>query len=191
MPGKSLMPIGLRGVGKTVLLNRFGDIAQDSGMTTAFIEAPETGDFRTILAIRIRKVLLGLERNGTRRAALRALRVLKTFTLQLPDGSRLAIDVDALAGEADSGDLASDLTDLLVATGEAAKDRSAGLLLAIDEVQYLKPEELGALISAIHRTTQLSLPVVLVGAGLPSSPDSPVRQSRTPSASSTSRRSVR
>ena len=111
MPGKSLMPIGLRGVGKTVLLNRFGDIAQDSGMTTAFIEAPETGDFRTILAIRIRKVLLGLERNGTRRAALRALRVLKTVTLQLPDGSRLAIDVDALAGEADSGDLASDLTD--------------------------------------------------------------------------------
>lgn len=170
MPGKSLMPIGLRGVGKTVLLNRFGEIALDAGMTTAFIEAPETGDFRTILAIRIRKVLLGLERSGTRRAALRALRVLKTFTMQLPDGSRLAIDVDALAGEADSGDLASDLTDLLVATGEAAKDRSAGLLLAIDEVQYLKPEELGALISAIHRTTQLSLPVVLVGAGLPQLP---------------------
>lgn len=90
--------------------------------------------------------------------------------MQLPYGSRLAIDVDALAGEADSGDLASDLTDLLVATGEAAKDRSAGLLLAIDEVQYLKPEELGALISAIHRTTQLSLPVVLVGAGLPQLP---------------------
>lgn len=170
MPGKSLMPIGLRGVGKTVLLNRFGEIALDAGMTTAFIEAPETGDFRTILAIRIRKVLLGLERSGTRRAALRALRVLKTFTMQLPYGSRLAIDVDALAGEADSGDLASDLTDLLVATGEAAKDRSAGLLLAIDEVQYLKPEELGALISAIHRTTQLSLPVVLVGAGLPQLP---------------------
>ena len=170
MPGKSLMPIGLRGVGKTVLLNRFGEIALDAGMTTAFIEAPETGDFRTILAIRIRKVLLGLERSGARHPVLRALRVLKTFTLQLPDGSRLAIDVDELAGEADSGDLASDLTDLLVATGEAAKDRSAGLLLAIDEVQYLRPEELGALISAIHRTTQLSLPVVLVGAGLPQLP---------------------
>lgn len=169
-PGKSLMPIGLRGVGKTVLLNRFGEIAMDAGMTTAFIEAPETGDFRTLLAIRIRKVLLGLERSGTTRAALRALRVLKTFSLQLPDGSRLAMDVDAMAGEADSGDLASDLTDLFVATGEAAKGRSAGLLLAIDEVQYLKPEELGALISAIHRTTQLSLPVVLVGAGLPQLP---------------------
>lgn len=170
MPGKSLMPIGLRGVGKTVLLNRFGEIAGDAGMTTAFIEAPETGDFRMLLAIRIRKILLGLERSGPTRAALRALRVLKTFALQLPDGTRVAIDVDALAGEADSGDLASDLTDLLVATGEAAGDRSAGLLLAIDEVQYLKGEELGALISAIHRTTQLSLPVTLVGAGLPQLP---------------------
>jgi hypothetical protein len=163
MPGKSLMPIGLRGVGKTVLLNRFGEIAGDAGMTTAFIEAPETGDFRMLLAIRIRKILIGLERSGPTRAALRALRVLKTFTLQLPDGTRVAIDVDAMAGEADSGDLSSDLTDLLVATGEAAGDRSAGLLLAIDEVQYLKGEELGALISAIHRTTQLSLPVTLVG----------------------------
>lgn len=170
MPGKSLMPIGLRGVGKTVLLNRFGEIALDVGMATAFIEAPETGDFRTLLAVRIRKILLGLERNGPTRAALRALRVLKTFSLQLPDGSRIALDVDPLAGEADSGDLASDLTDLLVATGEAAKDRSAGLLLAIDEVQYLESVELGALISAIHRTTQLSLPVVLVGAGLPQLP---------------------
>jgi len=170
MPGKSLMPIGLRGVGKTVLLNRFGEIAQDAGMTTAFIEAPETADFRTLLAVRLRKILLGLERGGTTRAALQALRVLKTFTLQLPDGARLAIDVDALVGEADSGDLASDLTDLLVATGEAAKGRSAGLLLAIDEVQYLKPVELAALISAVHRTTQLSLPVVLVGAGLPQLP---------------------
>jgi hypothetical protein len=170
MPGKSLMPIGLRGVGKTVLLNRFGEIAGDAGMTTAFIEAPETGDFRMLLAIRIRKILLGLERSGPTRAALRALRVLKTFALQLPDGTRIAIDVDALAGEADSGDLSSDLTDLLVATGEAAGDRSAGLLLAIDEVQYLKGEELSALISAIHRTTQLSLPVTLVGAGLPQLP---------------------
>jgi DNA-binding CsgD family transcriptional regulator len=169
-PGKSLMPIGLRGVGKTVLLNRFGDLARDAGMTAAFIEAPETGDFRTLLAVRIRKVLLELERSGTTRAALRALRVLKTFTLQLPDGSRIAIDVDAMTGEADSGDLASDLTDLLVATGEAARDRSAGLLLSIDEVQYLGSGELGALISAVHRTTQLSLPVVLVGAGLPQLP---------------------
>lgn len=170
LPGKSLMPIGLRGVGKTVLLNRFAEIAQDAGMVTAFIEAPETGDFRTLLTIRLRKILLGLERNGPSRAALRALRVLKAFTLQLPDGPSIAIDVDAMTGEADSGDIASDLTDLLVATGEAAADRSAGLLLAIDEVQYLTEGELAGLITAVHRSTQLSLPVVLVGAGLPQLP---------------------
>lgn len=170
LPGKSLMPIGLRGVGKTVLLNRFAEIAQDAGMVTAFIEAPETGDFRTLLAIRLRKILLGLERNGPSRAALRALRVLKAFTLQLPDGSSIAIDVDAMTGEADSGDIASDLTDLFVAAGEAAADRSEGLLLAIDEVQYLTDGELAGLITAVHRSTQLSLPVVLVGAGLPQLP---------------------
>jgi hypothetical protein len=169
-PGKSLMPIGLRGVGKTVLLNRFCEIAVQEGLQVAFIEAPETGDFRTLLAVRLRKVLLQLERSGSAKAVLKALRILKTFSLQLPDGSRIALDVDALAGEADSGILAEDVTDLLVAVGEAGGDRGAGLLLAIDELQYLAAEELGALITAIHRTSQLNLPVVLVAAGLPQLP---------------------
>ena len=96
--------------------------------------------------------------------------MLKTFSLQLPDGSSIAIDVDALAGQADSGLLSEDLPDLLVAVGEAAAERESGLLLAIDEVQYLTGSEIGALITAIHRTTQLDLPVVLVGAGLPQLP---------------------
>jgi hypothetical protein len=164
------MPIGLRGVGKTVLLNRFSEIADQEGLRVGFIEAPETGDFRTLLAVRLRKVLLELERSGTAAAVLRALRVLKTFSLQLPDGSRIAIDVDILSGEADSGLLAEDLTDLLVAVGRATQDKDSGLLLAIDEVQYLSAEELAALITAVHRTTQLDLPVVLVGAGLPTLP---------------------
>jgi hypothetical protein len=78
--------------------------------------------------------------------------------------------VDALAGSADSGNLSDDVTDLLVATGEAAKERDSGVLLAVDEVQYLSEAELAALITAIHRTTQRDLPVVLVGAGLPQLP---------------------
>ena len=123
-PGKSLMPVGLRGVGKTVLLNRFAEIAADEGAQVGFIEAPETGDFRTLLAVRIRKALLNLDQGPAQKAVLKALRVLKAFTLQLPDGSTLTLDVDAIAGEADSGILADDLTDLLVATGEAAKNRS-------------------------------------------------------------------
>jgi hypothetical protein len=170
-PGKSYMPIGLRGVGKTVLLNRFAEIADQEGVEVAFIEAPETGDFRTLLAIRLRKILFRLNADGpARRAINRALGVLRSFAYQLPDGSSIVINVDPLDGAADSGVLAEDLTDVLVAVGEAALNDKTGLLLAIDEVQYLEAEELAALITAIHRTTQLDLPVVLVGAGLPQLP---------------------
>ncbi len=164
------MPIGLRGVGKTVLINRFAEIAHDEGFQVAFVEAPETGDFRALLAIRLRKILLTLEQGPAKRAAVSALRALKSFALQLPDGSSIRLDVDPSVGSADSGNLAEDLTDLLVVTGEAAREQQAAFLLAIDEVQYLSETELGALITAIHRTTQLELPVMLVGAGLPQLP---------------------
>ena len=169
-PGKSLMPVGLRGVGKTVLLNRFAEIAEDEGFVVGLIEAPEPGDFRSFLAARVRKILLGFDNEKKTATILKALRVLKSFSYQLHDGSKLTIDVDALAGSADSGNLADDVTDLLVASGEAAGERHRGLLLAVDEVQYLSEPELAALITAIHRTTQLDLPVVLVGAGLPQLP---------------------
>ena len=169
-PGKSVMPIGLRGVGKTVLLNRFVEIAAHEGLKVAYIEAPETGDFRSLLAVRLRKILLDLDQGLGRRAVLRALRVLKSFSYQLPDGSSISLGVDPLAGQADSGMLADDVTDLLVAVGEAAKEERSGVLLAIDEVQYLAEAELAALITAIHRISQLDLPVVLVGAGLPQLP---------------------
>lgn len=169
-PGKSYMPVGLRGVGKTVLLNRFAEIAGQEGMEVAFIEAPETGDFRTILAIRLRKVLMSLRTGPARRAVSQALGVLRSFTYQLPDGSSIQIGVDPAEGLGDSGVLSEDLTDLLEATGEAARASQSGLVIAVDEVQYLRPEELAGVITAIHRTTQLNLPVVLVGAGLPQLP---------------------
>ncbi|HEX5052874.1 MAG TPA: AAA family ATPase [Planctomycetota bacterium] len=166
-PGKSLMPLGLRGVGKTVLLNRFAEIAANEGYRVAFIEAPETGDFRVLLAGQLRKVLLALDSGPVRRLVRSALQVLKSFTYTLPDGSTFQLDVEAAKGQGDSGDLASDLTDLLGAVGQAAVEKSVGLLLAVDEVQYLPSDHVGALIAAIHRTTQLGLPVVFVGTGLP------------------------
>jgi hypothetical protein len=169
-PGKSVMPIGLRGVGKTVLLNRFAEIAEQEGLAVGFIEAPESGDFRYLLAARLRKILLTYDSQRKSAKVLKALRVLKTFSLQLPDGSKISLDVDALAGSADSGDLSDDVTELLTVAGEAAAERDSGILLAVDEVQYLSEEELAALITAIHRTTQQDLPVVLVGAGLPQLP---------------------
>lgn len=169
-PGKSVMPVGLRGVGKTVLLNRFAAIGETNGFATAAIEANDSGGFPTLLAVRLRKILLNLDKGPVSRMVARALRVLKSFTLRLPDGSTIEIDPEPLIGEADSGRLDDDLTDLLVAVGEAARDRERGVLLSVDEVQYLSEEELSALIVAIHRTTQLDLPLVLVGAGLPQLP---------------------
>ncbi len=168
--GKSIMPIGLRGVGKTVLLNRFDQLAKEEGLVTAFIEAPETRNFEHLLAARLRSILLELDRGSFSAAVKRALGTLKSFSYNLPDGSSVVLNVDAIVGSADSGVLAEDTTDLLVAIGEAVKDRGRGLLIAIDEVQYLASDELAALITAIHRTVQLSLPVILVGAGLPQLP---------------------
>lgn len=169
-PGKSIMAVGLRGVGKTVLLNRFAEIATAEAFAVAFVEATDSGDFATVLAVRLRKILLDLDRGAASRAVVRALRVLKSFTLQLPDGSTIQLDPEPLLGEADSGRLTDDLTDVMVAAGEAAADRGRGLFVAVDEVQYLSEMELSALIVAVHRTTQLNLPVVVAGAGLPQLP---------------------
>ena len=172
-PGQSLMPIGLRGVGKTVLLNRFIDEVQALGAHAVLIEAPEDGNLRQLLAKESRRVLLHLDRLGALSEKVkRALRVFKSFSITLgPDGRLTAgVDVDPELGAADSGVLADDVTDLFVALGEAAKDRASALVIAIDELQYLSEDELGALIMAVHRTTQLQLPLVLVGAGLPQLP---------------------
>ncbi len=169
-PGKSLMPIGLRGVGKTVLLNRFVEMSEDQELVSAFIEAPETGGFKRLLAAKLRSILITLDQGSVSHAVKRALGALRSFAYNLPDGSSISLNVDALLGTADSGVLAEDVTDLLVEAGRAAQDRRRGLLLAIDEVQYLTEEELAALITAVHRTVQLQLPVILVGAGLPQLP---------------------
>ncbi|HPF36913.1 ATP-binding protein [bacterium] len=169
-PGKSLMPIGLRGVGKTVLLNRFAEIATHEGFKVAFIEASENSTFATLLAVRLRSILLGLSSGKVSRAVNQALKVLRSFTLTLPDGQSIRIDVEPAFGLADSTMLGDDMTDLLIAVGEAAKSRGTAILIAIDEVQYLAAEEFSAVIVAIHRITQLNLPIVLVGAGLPQLP---------------------
>ncbi len=169
-PGKSIMPTGLRGVGKTVLLNRFERIARDRGFAAVLIEAPDTGGFKRLLAGRLRSVLFELDAGTVSRAVKRALGALKSFSYTLPDGSSISLNVDAIAGTADSGILAEDLSDLFVAVGEACGDRGRALMLAIDEVQYLDGDEIAALITAIHRTVQLGLPVILVGAGLPQLP---------------------
>ena len=170
-PERSLLMVGLRGVGKTVLLNRVRELAEGEGFRTVSVEAHEDKRLPALLLPPLRQLLVGLDRMATVSVkAKRALRVFKSFL----DGVRvkvgeieIGIDVDPEIGTADSGDLEADLPALFQALGEAAADRGVPVVILIDELQYLSETELSALIMAMHQIAQRQLPVVLVGAGLP------------------------
>jgi hypothetical protein len=169
--GRSQMLTGLRGVGKTVLLNEFSTLAGQRGFVHEHIEISEDGKLPLRLAAALRKSLLKLDRAMRAKGALRAaLGALKAFTLTLPDGSTLNFDVDATSGSADSGDLATDLSDLFTEIGQAAKHHNSGVFITIDELHYVPLDVLEALIIGLHRASQLSLPITIAGAGLPSLP---------------------
>ncbi len=169
---KSLLPTGLRGVGKTVLLNRAVDIAKAREYHVAQLEATESGEFIGLLAAELRSVLFAMSRRDRIGGAMQAaLQALKSFTLTLNlNEQSLKLGVDPAIGTADSGILSTDLTELFIKVGEAAAESGSAVLIAIDELQYLTKEQLEALIMAVHRTTQLLLPLVVVGTGLPQLP---------------------
>jgi len=170
-PGKSQFVVGLRGVGKTVLLNEFQRRAERAGASVAYLEATEEGSFRNLLSSKLRALLLRKSEGGVaKRAYTRALQALKSFAVTLPDGTTIQVGVEAMPGLADSGVLADDLTDLLETLGEAFREEGSALVVVIDELQYLNEEELGSIIMAVHRTNQRDLPVLVVGAGLPQLP---------------------
>lgn len=162
---------GLRGVGKTVLLNRIRLEAEARGFVTVAIEAPEDRSLPSILVPALRSVLLRLSRGDAIHAkAKRALHALGSFVSSMKlkyQDLEFAIDLGKEPGIADSGDLESDLADLFAAIGEAAKERGTAVVLFIDELQYVPEEQFAALIAALHRMSQLQLPVTLVAAGLP------------------------
>jgi hypothetical protein len=166
--------VGLRGVGKTVLLDRMRDDAEAAGIQTIRIEAPENRSLPALLAPELRLALLRLSRNAQARdLAQRALRGLAGFVTALKvkyDDIEVGLDFDPEPGLADNGDLERDLQALLEVVGEAAAKVDTALAIFIDEMQYVKEQELAALISALHRTAQRKLPVVMVGAGLPQLP---------------------
>ncbi|MFA5057321.1 MAG: ATP-binding protein [Opitutaceae bacterium] len=173
-PTKSILMVGLRGVGKTVLLDRMRDDAEASGIQTLRVEAPEGRSLPAILAPQLRQALLRLSRNEQAKdLAQRALRGLAGFAKALKvkyQDIEVGFDLEPEPGLADNGDLEHDLQALLEVTGTAAKKAGTSLALFVDELQYVEEEELAALITALHRTAQRSLPVVLVGAGLPQLP---------------------
>ncbi len=170
-PFKSAILIGLRGVGKTVLLDRIREDAEGSGLRAVRIEAPEGRSLPSILAPRLRVALLQLSLiDRAREVAARALRGLTGFVQAVKvtyQDVELSLEGASEPGLADAGDLESDLTDLLQAVGEAARAAGTALILFIDELQYVPETQLAALITALHRCSQRNLPIMLVGAGLP------------------------
>ena len=170
-PEKSLLLTGLRGVGKTVLLNEIERLAAKTGYRTVPLEAHEDKALAAMLVPPLRKLLFELDRAaGAGDKAKRGLAVLKGFMngVKLAMGDiEVGLDIEPERGSADSGDLESDLPNLFMAVAEAAEERKTPVALLIDELQYFSAKELSALIMAMHKIQQRQLPMVLLGAGLP------------------------
>jgi len=168
---KSVLMVGLRGVGKTVLLGRMREDAEASGIQTIGIEAPEGRSLPSMLAPQLRQAMLRLSRvEKARAAAHRALRALAGFVgaLKAKFGDlEVGLDLEPEPGLADNGVLEDDLQSLLVAASEASRKADVALALFVDELQYVPESQLAALITSLHHTAQHLLPVTLVGAGLP------------------------
>jgi hypothetical protein len=168
---RSFVFYGLRGVGKTVLINKVRQDAEARGFSCVWIEAPEDRSLPALLAPSLRAALLKLSSGEAVRAGIRkALTTLAGFVGAMKvkyQDIEVVIDYKPQKGLADSGDLEADLADLLTTIGEAALERGTAIVLFIDELQYVKEEELAALITALHRANQNQLPVTMVAAGLP------------------------
>ena len=169
---QSMIVTGLRGVGKTVLLGRFGEIARRAGWEVVEIEASKHDDarFRQAMFSQLKAALLHLSpRARWTERGRRAAEVLSAFAVTVDQSGAFSVtwDVPAAEGAGDHGDLSMDLTDVFVALGEAAEEQERGVALLIDEVQFLGRTQLEALIQAVHKTVQRRLPITFVGAGLP------------------------
>lgn len=166
---RSIMLLGLRGTGKTVLLNEIGKIAQEEGLLVSKVESPERESLARLLYPEMRKVMRSLSGvEAAKQIANRGLKGLRSFaSIFKIDIAGVEVGVEPEPGLADSGDLQYDLPDLFEVIGRAAQAAGKGWILLIDEVQYLSEADLSALIVAIHHMSQEGLPVLLVGAGLP------------------------
>ena len=168
---KSIVMVGLRGVGKTVLLDLIRQEAESRSILALRIEATENRSLPSILTPQLRVALLKLSRRRkAAQLARRALRGLAGFAKALKvtyQDIEVGLDFDPEPGLADNGDLEMDLQELFEVVGAAAKADETCLALLVDELQYVKEEELAALITALHRAAQQQLPVVMFGAALP------------------------
>lgn len=168
---RSFVFYGLRGVGKTVLLNRIREDAEARGFSTIHIEAPENRSLPSILAPNLRALLLKLNRKAhAKEVVQRGLRAVAGFAKALKfkyNDIEFGIDVDIEPGLAGSGDIELDLKDVLEAAALATQDCETAIVLFIDELQYVQEEQLAALITALHSASQKQLPITMVAAGVP------------------------
>lgn len=165
-PAKSFIMLGLRGVGKTVLLNEFEQNAEAVHCQTAMFEADPEKPLAALIAPQLHRILLRLDRVKRAGAevqnAFGALRAFASaFKVQLGDVEF------GLSAQSATGDLTIDLTDLFVAIGTTAQKRDTAVVILIDEIQYLSKTDLSALIMALHKISQRQLPLLLFGGGLP------------------------
>ena len=170
LPYRGQMFVGLRGVGKTVLLNKLYRDIEAQHYWSIFIETPENRSLPSVLAAPLRNMLVSS--SVTSRGAdlgKRCLEILggfvKAMKVKFTD-VEFSLDIGDEKG-ADTGDLENDLTQLLSSIGEAAKKKGTAVVLFMDEIQYIEENQFACLIVALHRCAQKQLPVILVGAGLP------------------------
>jgi AAA ATPase domain len=170
-PAKSMMLVGLRGVGKTVLLDQMRRDAEAHRIETVRIEAPENRSLPALLAPALRLELLHLsKKEAAKDYAVRGLKALAGFASKLKvkyHDIQVGLDYEPEPGLADDGDLERDLATLLAQVGVAARAAGTAVVLFIDELQYVEEPQMAALISALHRCAQEKLPVTVLGAGLP------------------------
>jgi len=171
-PTRSIVYYGLRGVGKTVLLNKIEDIAEENGVLYEHIEVSERSSFKISISLHIQKLIRQMSvKEKARSYVQKAMSVLKAFKITYSTEGEISFglddDVVAAIGVSDTGNFANDLTELFVSMGTLAKSSESSVCLFIDEIQYLKDDEFEALITAVHRINQKGLPVTLFAAGLP------------------------
>lgn len=171
LPSRSLLMIGLRGVGKTVLLSRISQEAEARGFAVISIETPEKRSLPALIIPVLRSILLKLDKISAAGSQVKkTLQILGGFVsaMKLKYGDiEFGVDLGHQVGVADSGDLEHDLIELFIAVGETVKEKNTALALFIDELQYVKEEQFAALIMALHKCAQRNLPILMIGAGLP------------------------
>ncbi|SMD04023.1 ATP-binding protein [Sporomusa malonica] len=171
-PTRSIVYYGLRGVGKTVLLNKIEDIAEENNVLYEHIEVSERSSFKIAISLHIQKLIKQMSvKEKAKSYVQKAMSVLKAFKITYSPEGEVSIglqeDVVAAVGVSDTGNFTNDLTELFVSMGTLAKNSESSVCLFIDEIQYLKDNEFEALITALHRVNQKGLPVTLFAAGLP------------------------